>query len=338
MVAMVERAGVVLLGTLAALAALVIVVWGAGALWYQVPQAQAALVAIAWCGGMLGLAAYAALRRSIVGACFFMACLGLLLIWWSTITPSNDRQWAREMAQALTVAREGDIVTLTNVRDFEWTSLTEAHVHWDTRRYDLRRLESLDIVSLYWMGPAIAHTYFSFVFEGGETVMVSIEIRKERDEAYSSIAGFFKSYELMVLAGDERDLIGWRVFAPGETAYLYRTALPQRDVRALFEAVLRLAERLHQEPEFYDTWGANCTTAVFDLAEDAGLDLPIDWRIVLSGYLPEYLYARGLLDTREPLEVLRLKGDLFPRAKAAMAAGLEGPAFSMALRQGVPRP
>src|SRR5215472_9618548 len=54
----------------------------------------------------------------------------------------------------------------------------------------------------YWMGEAIAHTIISFGFDNGERLASSIETRKESDESYSSIAGFFKQYELAIVAAD----------------------------------------------------------------------------------------------------------------------------------------
>ena len=44
----------------------------------------------------------------------------------------------------------------------------------------------------YWAGEAIAHTIIGFGFQDGSGLAFSIEIRKERQEAYSPLAGFFK--------------------------------------------------------------------------------------------------------------------------------------------------
>jgi hypothetical protein len=38
--------------------------------------------------------------------------------------------------------------------------------------------------------------------------------------------------------------------------------------------------------------------------------LPLDIRILLSGYLPEYLYDQGGLDTSVPLDVLRARASI----------------------------
>ena len=48
----------------------------------------------------------------------------------------------------------------------------------------------------------------SFGFSDGEHIVFSLGIRPERGEAYSSVAGFFKSCELILTGADERDAVG----------------------------------------------------------------------------------------------------------------------------------
>ena len=62
--------------------------------------------------------------------------------------------------------------------------------------------------------------------------------------------------------------------------------------------------------------------------------LPLDWRIVLNGYLPSYLYRVNAVDTSIPLD------ELIARAKVSdrIEAGLDEVAFGERLRQGVPSP
>ena len=80
-------------------------------------------------------------------------------------------------------------------------------MRWETRSYELKRLKSLDMILSYWSGPAIAHVLFSFGFDDGQQVVFSVEIRRERQEQFSEIGGFFKEFELSVIAADERDVV-----------------------------------------------------------------------------------------------------------------------------------
>ncbi|WP_256843745.1 lipoprotein N-acyltransferase Lnb domain-containing protein, partial [Pseudomonas aeruginosa] len=74
----------------------------------------------------------------------------------------------------------------------------------------------------YWMGPAIAHTLISFGFEDGRHVVFSLEIRKERGESFSALGGFFRKFEMTLVASEETDIIRTRTNARGEDVYLYR--------------------------------------------------------------------------------------------------------------------
>ena len=83
----------------------------------------------------------------------------------------------------------------------------------------------MDLVAVYWMGPAIAHIFVSFDFAGGDHLAVSIETRKEKGEGYSTLKGFFRQYELYYVVADERDVIRLRTnyrHDPPEDVYVYR--------------------------------------------------------------------------------------------------------------------
>jgi hypothetical protein len=53
-------------------------------------------------------------------------------------------------------------------------------------------------------------------------------------------------------------------------------------------------------PRFYNTATSNCTTLVFDLVRVVHPGLPLDYRVVLAGYLADYAYTAGALDTEMP--------------------------------------
>src|SRR5690606_29568983 len=119
-----------------------------------------------------------------------------VIVWWNGIAPSNDRQWRAEEAVLPSAAIDGDLVTVRNIRNFDYRSETDFTPAYYDKTFDMRKLASVDVVSVYWMGPAIAHIFLSFGFEGGDHLAISIEARKEQGEGYSTIKGFFKQYEL----------------------------------------------------------------------------------------------------------------------------------------------
>jgi hypothetical protein len=329
---LVKWSGWVVLVMTALMAALVV----SSALWFRASPPQvwiglwiAAIAGTVWAGVRYG---------PWSGFGLVLVACGVFALWWMTIQPSNDRDWQPDVAQLLTAEFDpGDPsrVLLRNVRNFDWQTPTEATERWETREYDLDTIESLDFILTWWAGPAIAHTMVSFGFSDGEHIVFSLGIRPERGEAYSSVAGFFKTYELILTGADERDAVGLRTSVQtGNRVVLYRLTGKPEMMRGLFLEYLDLADELAERPRFYRTILDNCTTVIWKLADRLVPGLPIDYRVVLSGYLPEYLYERGSLGTRYPLEDLTTMG-LLP---AAISYDGTGRGYSAAIRTGIPAP
>lgn len=296
-------------------------VWGCMALLAQAPQRYniAAALALVWGFAWLILFGYGALQQRVLPILAGGLALMLgLLVWWETIDPQSERAWAADVAQLVAIEtdkHQPDVVHLRNVRNFVWRSDTDFTPRWEARSYDLSQLESVDVALSYWMGPAIAHTLVSFGFADGQHVVFSIEIRKEQHEQFDALAGFFKQYEMALVAADERDILAVRTNVRGEQVHLYRVNMAQDSMRELFMAYARQASQLAFAPRFYNTLTANCTTIVWQLARRIGQELPTDWRLLASGYLPEYLRDVGALASMQPLELQRAQGQITQRAQ-----------------------
>jgi hypothetical protein len=311
--------------------------WGTLALHYSDLSPGWLREALAAALGLLALVALGSIgarwRRGTVLAAFAVAFLGLLL-YWRTIEPSRDRDWAPEVARLPHATVDGDLVTLHDVRNFDYRTETDFTPAYDDRTVDLRKLDALDVVTSYWMGPAIAHVFLSFGF-GDDHVAVSVEARKERGEGYSSVQGFFKRYELIYLVGDERDLIRVRTNYrrdPPEDVYLYRVRGPVENTRRLFLEYVRAIDALRERPRFYDTLTTNCTTTILLHTRVNPGHPPLSWKVLLSGYAAEYVYERGRFDTSLPFEELRRRSRINDAARAADRA----PDFSRRIREGLP--
>jgi hypothetical protein len=311
--------------------------WGTLALRYSDLRPAGLRTVAAAAFGLLALAALGAVaagwrRRSALAV--FAVAFAVLLLYWRTIAPSNARDWAPEVARAPSATIDGDLVTLHDVRNFDYRTETDFTPEYYDRTYDLRRLDALDLITSYWMGPAIAHVFVSFGF-GDDHVAVSIEARKERGEGYSSVQGFFKRYELIYVVGDERDLIRVRTTYrrdPPEDVYLYRVRVPAENIRRVFLEYVRAINDVKARPRFYDTLTTNCTTTVALHARVNPDALPLSWRVLLSGYAAEYVYLGGRLDTSLPFDELRRRSRINEAARAADQA----PDFSRRIREGRP--
>lgn len=262
---------------------------------------------------------------------------GLALLLFYTQHPSNDRVWSADVAYLATGKVKGDGLIMDHVRAFRWRADDTAEPVWTKRVYDLDALTSVDLIASYWMGEPIAHTMLSFGFaqpDGSiDRLVFSAEIRKEKGEQYSAVAGFFRQYELAIIAADEADIIGVRAQVRNEDVRIYPLAMPKATARELLLHEVALANRLAARPKFYNTITANCTTVPFELARRLVPGLPLDWRILASGYFPDYLYELGAIPNAQPFDTIRIVSRSSDRAKTAISNAN----FSDAIRTGLPK-
>lgn len=312
--------------------------WGAFAIYLGDSRTGPIQSVLAGAFGLAGIVSILGLlsprwRGRLVGA--FLMLFVAVLAWWFGIAPSNDRAWQPEVAQTPYATIEGDLVTMHNVRNFDYRAESDFTTAYYTRTYDLSRLDSVDLFAVYWMGPAIAHTIISFGFGGEDYLAVSIEARKEQGEGYSSIKGFFRQYELTYIVADERDVIRLRTNYrknPPEDTYLYRLKGSKENARRFFLDYIKAINDIRQRPRFYNTLAANCTNVIWLHARANPGHVPFSWKVLVSGYLPEYLYSAERLDTTVPFAELMQRGHVNRAAQAADQA----PDFSRRLRMGVP--
>jgi hypothetical protein len=230
----------------------------------------------------------------------------IVFAWYLQDPPSNQRDWAPEYAIPTTATVNGGTVTFNNIRDFTYRTETDSTPHYYNASFQLDQLSSVDLVSSYWAGDTIAHIFLTFGFQDGRHLAISIETRRQRRFAYSTIAGFFHHYEVFYVVADERDLIGVRTDIRHERVYLYRLQLSPQRRDALFMSYVKEIQKLSLHPQWYNTLTDNCTTGILARAETPGLKR-LNWRLVLSGYAPEYAYDRGLLN--DSVSFATLKAD-----------------------------
>lgn len=316
-----SRCALLLLGVLVAAAG----GWGVLAIAFSGPPDATLRNSLAGAFAVASLAALIALGlrrwrgRGRALAAYLVLFAGLL-VWWYRLEPSNQRDWQADVAVLPYATIEGELVTVHNIRNFEYRSETDYTPAYYDKSFDLSELEGVDLVTSYWMGPAIAHTFLSFAFAGGDHLAISIETRKEKGEGYSTIKGFFRQYELYYVVADERDVIGLRTNYrqdPPEQVYLYRVQGPLENGRRLFLEYLHKMNALKDQPEFYNTLTTNCTTQIWMSAGVNTERPPFSWKILASGYVPQYLYELGRLqDGGLPFLEVQRRGLINQRANA----------------------
>jgi len=311
--------------------------WGALALYYLAPGSEGVRTALAWSFAALGLVTLAGLavrRLRWWAALGFAAAFGLVLVVWGSTTPSNDRDWAPEVAVLPYATIDGERVTVHNIRNFDYRTETDFTPAYYDRTFDLKRLDRVDLVAVYWMGPAIAHLFLTFGF-GDEHLALSIEVRKNRTRPYATLPGIFRQYELAYVVADERDVIRVRTNYrkdPPEDVYLFRVVGDLANGRRVFLDYMRDLNALREQPRFYNTLTTNCTTMILAHAAVNPGSIPYSWKILLPGYTPEYAYDMGRLDRSLPFEELKRRVHINAVAQAADKA----PDFSQRIRAGFP--
>ncbi len=259
---------------------------------------------------------------------------GLATFGWARVSPSHEGDWPSEVRHLAQASIEGDRVIIRNIRNFEWHGTRTSLERWEERSYSLSALSRLDLIASYWAGPHVAHLMLSFGFDTGEHLVASIEIRRRRDQEYSTLKGAFRNFELIYILGDERDLLRLRTAFRKERVHLFRLSTPPERVRRLFLEYLRTINRLAERPRFYNTLTTNCTTQIRVAGVAAGAVIPWDWRLLLTGHTPEFLYARGTPDTRLSFEELHRRAQINEAADQAGASA----EFSWIIRERVPDP
>lgn len=313
--------------------------WGTFALYFDGPEHDTLRTLLASCFAAASLAAlvgYFTRRFRWMALGSHISLFLIIFVWWSLIEPSNDREWQPEVAVLPYATFDGNLITVHNIRNFDYRSETDFTPAYYDQIYDLTKLDSADLLAAYWMGPEIAHIFLSFGF-GNDHLAISIEARKEATEGYSSIKGFFKQYELIYIVGDERDLIRVRTNYrkdPPEDVYLYSLAGSPENAKRVFLGYMNTLNELRERPKFYNTLTANCTNVIWMHTRLNPGHVPFSWKILLSGYTPAYLYEQGKLATDLSFEALQARAHINERARQADQA----PDFSRQIRDHVSRP
>ena len=250
---------------------------------------------------------------------------------WSLRRPSHARDWSIEQATLPRAELSGSTVTIRGVRNFRYDAAGDPLPAYDDRSYDLDQIQTvwfgLSPFEKDWRGPA--HAFLSFGFADSQYVAISVEARREAGEWYSIVKGMLRSFEIMYVIGDERDLVGARAIERGDDVYLYPIRASPEQVRQLFVRMLERANDIYERPQFYNTLTNNCTTNIVDQANSLGtVKIPYGREILLPGYADELAVRLGLVADSVPVEVARARYLINERARRFA----DDPLFSLRIR------
>ncbi len=308
------------------------VLWSALALYYSnLPASLRPWMAAVFVVVSAAVLFFVKPRRRGMGVFFALAALAL--VYWLMIPPSNDRRWAREVSVLPWAEVKGSHATVHNIRNCEYRTATDFDLRHYDRTFDLDQLRAMDFFMSFWGPIPFCHTMVSFAFEDGEVLCVSIETRPEEHEGYSVTSSCFKQFELIYVAADERDVVRLRTNVRDEAVYLYHINTTPEAMRRMFLRYCARMNDLRAHPEWYFIITRNCTTDIPRRNGESRWLLPESWKVVINGFVDEFLYDEGSLDQSVPLVELRKLGHVNTRGQLAD----KDPDFSRRIREGIPR-
>ena len=247
----------------------------------------------------------------IVGLSFLLISIILILVEY-TKKPSTEGDWQTQLAIPSTASWSGDNVTIKNVRNYRYgPEETDIHPNYYDRVYDASKIKKV----WYTTEPfnedkSAAHTYLSFEFENGDFLAISIEGRKTKTQQYSALKGTLRSYPLIYIAADERDVTLLRANLRKDSVYVYPVKLSeQKNAKILLKNMLDEMNDLLVHPRWYNTLSSNCTSEIAKQVDrlSPGRISPLSWQLWLTAHADELALKRGLLDTDLPISKAREK-------------------------------
>ena len=233
--------------------------------------------------------------------CGLLLVIGSASIFLFSKKPSNQGDWAPEVALLPSAKRVGSMVSLYNIRSFRYDALSGAIMEQHFQQ--TISLEDICTVDLFvepfsvFTGPA--HTFLSFGLKDGEYIACSVEVRRENKQRHASFwLSLFNQYRLIYLLADEEDAVYLRSHIRKDSVYLYQLRLTAKQSRQIFLYFMDRMNGLQEVPEMYNIFVNTCTTNIWNhLNQILETKIPFHWSFVLPAFFPQYLIAHNLIET-----------------------------------------
>ena len=246
-----------------------------------------------------------------VGAILILLIGAIVLSWvilrHLRLRPSNERSWVNDNERLASAEFVDGVVTVRNVRDFEWRSGRDFDERWVDMKIKLDEVSKIWFV-LEYFDPSrrqMAHTIMSFEMRDGTRLACSIEVRREKGERYHPIKGLFRQYELIYVWATERDVIGVRTRCRKKSVtHLFEAVvLGPGNERRMLESYLNRTNKLNQRPEWYNTITNTCTTNIVRHVNEVYPGrVPRAVAILLPGLSPNLLQRNNLVKIEGTIE------------------------------------
>lgn len=243
--------------------------------------------------------------------------------------------WQEYLSTPSTAEFNGDTVTVRNVRNFRYyPEEKDMHPAYYDKTYNLNDIKQVWYVAEpFNENELAAHTFVSFEFNNGDFLSISIEARKTKEQTYSIWKGFLRTYPLIYIAADERDVILLRANLRKDKVYVYPVKLskPENARLLLVDMLARMNELTTTKPAWYNTLFANCTSSIVGHINklSPGRISIFSWQLWLTASADELALKHGLLDTELSIEDAREKYSI---NEASLRVG-DVPEYSVEIRK-----
>lgn len=310
-----------------------VVAWISGALYFDFGKesVRGVVACLVWIAfqiaiGMTSMLGWSLVFRLMVGD---TTVLLVVLTWWFSLRPSNERDWNPDFSKTCKVQFDDDRVVVSNVRNTQYRSLKDFDTAYEDREYNLSELTGADVLILFWGSSLLSHPMIIFDFGNNQHLCISVEVRYRRGQSYNFFKGIYRQYELMYVVSDERDAILRRTqHAENQDCYLYRLQASIPHVRQLFLEYATAINELAESPRWYHAITDNCTTTIIKRRTDK---MKFDLRFYMNGSLDRLLYDRQLISNHLPFDQLKAMSHINEVANSATPEE-----FSQAIRENLP--
>ena len=220
---------------------------------------------------------------------------------WRKKTATLTKPWGDYCLHqsSATIDEETGDITFSHVRDFTWHKDREKEALWlEDITVNVNEIKDVwYIVDHFFAYKGVAHLMMTFEFNDGRCFTFSFEARRTVDDSYHPWHGLWRAYEMYLVMGTEKDLVGIRAFKRGNQVHRYRTVTSRRREKQFLMSFAREMQSLHEKPVFYHSLTNSCSTILRKMINDVSpIKIPMIWRVLLPGHSARMGFKLGLLE------------------------------------------
>ena len=246
---------------------------------------------------------------SIIAAIALLA----LIIFLTVTKPSLTREWSPDQKIMPAVDFLGDTkIKITNIRDIHYRTTRDYDLKYYDKEFDIEEVDSAWLAISPFGGPGAAHAFLSFGLTDGSYITLSVEIRRKKGQRFSAVKAFVRQFEIMYVIASETDVIRVRTNCAKYTVRLFPVQAEKTLIRTVFLDMLKRADKLGKEPEFYNTLWNNCTTNIIKHTRRfSKKPIPFwNFRYLFPETLDTIAYRLNIIDTHLSFEDAREHFDI----------------------------